>query len=374
MKIGTLSGYSYSQKRLILDGGVKGVEFLTYRNWGLTFQNKYHSYDVYKPFFQNVDGYHVFNTILLTERPWCCTFETLIPRGRQLLNVHHHNSFDVKKSWYMNFLLKALSKDNCKKLFALSDCNLKLQYQLYSLFPNLEKTLKNKTCKTIVPQQLLSEHGKDKLNEKIKFIFIGIDFVRKGGREIISAFHKLRKKRQDFELIMITNIQNTNNYAFKDFQDTKVEIGNSLSIIENSKDWLNIYPQMPFNEVKELMLSCDVGLLPTWADSYGYSVLEMQSAGVPVISTNIRAIPETNQNGWIINLPLNYSGELGLRNREHKEDIRKLIIKGLYDIFDNILDDKNSIIEHSVSSHAYIKKYHSPIDYTKQITEIYNTF
>lgn len=220
----------------------------------------------------------------------------------------------------------------------------------------------------------MSEHGKDKLNEKIKFIFIGIDFVRKGGREIISAFHKLRKKRQDFELIMITNIQNTNNYAFKDFQDTKVEIGNSLSIIENSKDWLNIYPQMPFNEVKELMLSCDVGLLPTWADSYGYSVLEMQSAGVPVISTNIRAIPETNQNGWIINLPLNYSGELGLRNREHKEDIRKLIIKGLYDIFDNILDDKNSIIEHSVSSHAYIKKYHSPIDYTKQITEIYNTF
>ena len=374
MKIGTLSGYSYSQKRLILDGGVKGVEFLTYRNWGLTFQNKYHSYDVYKPFFQNVDGYHVFNTILLTERPWCCTFETLIPRGRQLLNVHHHNSFDVKKGWYMDFLLKALSKDNCKKLFALSDCNLKLQYQLYSLFPNLEKTLKNKTCKTIVPQQLLSEHGKEKLNEKIKFIFIGIDFVRKGGREIISAFHKLRKKRQDFELIMITNIQNTNNYAFKDFQDTKVEIGNSLSIIENSKDWLNIYPQMPFNEVKELMLSCDVGLLPTWADSYGYSVLEMQSAGVPVISTNIRAIPETNQNGWIINLPLNYSGELGLRNREHKEDIRKLIIKGLYDIFDNILDDKNSIIEHSVSSHAYIKKYHSPIDYTKQITEIYNTF
>ena len=64
MKIGTLSGYSYSQKRLILDGGVKGVEFLTYRNWGLTFQNKYHSYDVYKPFFQNVDGYHAFNTIL----------------------------------------------------------------------------------------------------------------------------------------------------------------------------------------------------------------------------------------------------------------------------------------------------------------------
>lgn len=373
MKIGTL-GNSYSQKRLILDGNINGVEYLIYKNWGLVLQNKYHSYDVYKPFFKNVDGYHVFNTIMLTNKPWCCSFETIIPRGRQLLNVHHHDSFNAKKGWYMEFLLKALAKNNCKKLLALSDCNLKLQYQLYSLFPDIERTLRAKTCKTIVPQPLLSEHEKEKLNEKIRFIFVGIDFVRKGGREIISAFHELRKKRQDFELIMITNIQNINNYAFKDFQDTKEEIDNSLRIIDNSKDWLRLYSHLPFAKVKEIMMSCDVGLLPTWADSYGYSVLEMQSAGIPVVTTNIRALPETNKNGWIVNLPLCYSGELGLKNREQKEEIRKYLTKELYDIFDNILDDKNSILEHSVLSRAYIKKNHSPADYTKQISEIYNNF
>lgn len=373
MKIGTL-GSSYSQKRLILDGGVKGVEFISYRNWGLVLQNKYHSYDAYKPFFKKVDGYHVFNTIMLTEKPWCCSFETIVPRGRQFLDVHHHDSFDIKKGWCMELLLKALAKDNCKKLLALSDCNLKLQYQLYSYFPDLEQALRAKTCKTIVPQPLLSEHGKDTFHEKIRFIFVGIDFVRKGGREIISAFHELRKKRKDFELIMITNTQNIYNYAFKDFQDTKDEIDYSLRILEDSKDWLSLYSPLPFDKIKDIMMTCDVGLLPTWADSYGYSVLEMQSAGLPVVSTNIRALPETNQNGWIVNLPLNYSGELALKSKKQKEDLRKYLIKKLYDIFDNILDDKNSIIEHSVSSHAFIKKNHSPAHYTKQITDIYNSF
>ncbi|WP_125140102.1 glycosyltransferase family 4 protein [Clostridium transplantifaecale] len=52
-------------------------------------------------------------------------------------------------------------------------------------------------------------------------------------------------------------------------------------------------------------------LLPTFADTYGYSLLEMQACGLPVVSTNVRAMPEINDNecGWIAKLPVNEYGE-----------------------------------------------------------------
>lgn len=374
MKIATI-GIKYPQTRLVLDGKVDGVEYVSYQNyWNPVLKKIFHTYEIYKPFMQRVDGYHVINTVMLTDKPWCCAFETLVPRGRQLLHVNHHDTFDVEKGWYMEWLLKIIAQDNCKRLIAFSECNLKLQKQLYALFPYMEQALCNKTCQINVPQPLLSDHPKERVNEKVRFFFVGNDFVRKGCQEIIRALHQVRKKRNDFELVMITKTQNVKNYAFNDFQDTKEEIAETLSIVENSKDWLTLYPHLPFSQVKDLMMSCDVGLLPSWAESYGYSVLEMQSVGLPVVTTNIRALPETNQKGWIVKLPVNYSGELGLKSREHKEEVRQLMIDGLNEVFDSILDDKKSIMERSVSSYEFIKEHHAPADYTKKMTEIYNTF
>lgn len=374
MRIATI-GINYPQTRLVLDGKVDGIEYFSYQNYWNPFLKKiFHTYEIYKPFKQSVDGYHVINTIMLTEKPWCCSFETIVPRGRDLLNVNHHDKFDVKKGWYLEWLLKVLAKDNCKRLIAFSECNLKLQKQLYALFPEIEQPLISKTCQINVPQPLLSDHPKESVNEKVRFFFVGNDFVRKGCQEIIRALHQLRKKRKDFELVMITKIQNVKNYAFNDFQDTKGEIAETLSIVENSKEWLTLYPHLPFSQVKELMISCDVGLLPTWAETYGYSVLEMQSAGLPMVTTNIRALPETNQKGWMIKLPINYAGELGLKSREQKEYVRKIMIQELHDVFDRILDDKQSIIDRSVSSYEFIKEHHAPAAYTKKMAEIYNTF
>lgn len=64
------------------------------------------------------------------------------------------------------------------------------------------------------------------------------------------------------------------------------------------------------------MKKSDVGLLPTWADTYGYSVLEFQACGCPVISSNTRGLPEINNNeaGWIINMPLTKLKEIDYMN------------------------------------------------------------
>ena len=82
MKLATI-GLTYAHKRMILDAKVPGVDYYSYQNWYNPFIKKIlHTYEVYPPLFQShIDAYHTFNTIMLTNKPWCVTFETFIPRS-----------------------------------------------------------------------------------------------------------------------------------------------------------------------------------------------------------------------------------------------------------------------------------------------------
>lgn len=77
------------------------------------------------------------------------------------------------------------------------------------------------------------------------------------------------------------------------------------------------------------MKNSHVGLLQTWSDTYGYSVLEFQACACSVITTDLRALPEINNNevGWLIELPKNIFKELVLEDEEHKNKICKIIQK-----------------------------------------------
>lgn len=275
---------------------------------------------------------------------------------------------------YTGTMLKLMAKDNCKRLMTLSQCSLRLQHRLYDLYPDISDKLKAKTCVADVPQPLLAGEPRHKTNDRLKFFFVGRDFVRKGVPETIKALYRLRRKRRDFELTVITQVENTYNYAFKDFQDTQEEIAQVMKIIEDSKDWLTLYPNLPFPKVKEIMVGCDVGLLPTWAESYGYSTLEMEAAGLPCVTTNIRALPETNPCGWMIELPLNYAGEVALANVEQKMCLRKTLEERLYEIFDSICDNRNMITDKSEAAWNFIKTRHSPDKYAEFINGIYSQF
>ncbi|MFH4294310.1 glycosyltransferase, partial [Acinetobacter baumannii] len=75
---------------------------------------------------------------------------------------------------------------------------------------------------------------------------------------------------------------------------------------------IKIYSNVDNNKVIEMIREHHIGLFPTWADTFGYSVLEFQACGCPVISTDVRALSEINNNdiGWLINVDKNKYGEI----------------------------------------------------------------
>jgi glycosyltransferase involved in cell wall biosynthesis len=116
-----------------------------------------------------------------------------------------------------------------------------------------------------------------------------------------------------------------------------------------------------------------VGLLPTYADTYGLSVLELQANGVPVISTNVRALPEMNNNqaGWLIDVPRDALGEARYASDEMRAQLSAAIEEGLERTMHEIFADLGCLRRKGVASLEKIERDHHPADYARRMGEIY---
>ncbi|MCK9247202.1 MAG: glycosyltransferase, partial [Anaerolineaceae bacterium] len=130
---------------------------------------------------------------------------------------------------------------------------------------------------------------------------------------------------------------------------------------------------LPHDKVLELMKNCDVGLLPTYADSYGFSVLEEQACGLPVISTDVRALPEINNTsvGWIIRVPKNELGEALYSTPEERERLSQQIQSGMEAIISSIVADPSVIYTKAAAAIERVRDNHDPQVYAQKLREIY---
>ena len=137
---------------------------------------------------------------------------------------------------------------------------------------------------------------------------------------------------------------------------------------------IKYYKTLPNNKVLELLKNSHIGLLPTYADTYGYSVLEAQAAGCPVISTNIRALPEINNNeaGWIIEVPKDKNGNAILKTPEDRKELSSIIEQELYRIIkDEIIPNPEIIKKKGEKALQRIRQHHNPNDKAQFLENLY---
>jgi len=107
--------------------------------------------------------------------------------------------------------------------------------------------------------------------EQVSFLFIGREFARKGGPLVVEAFNRLRESNAQVSLTVVT----------RDLEQVKQGAGiNVLPFMSREKLYQEIYP------------AADVFVMPTEAEGWGFANAEAMSFALPVISTNISAIPE----------------------------------------------------------------------------------
>lgn len=393
MKVGfNITNYDYNQRRNIIDlvdsiDYVKAydlnralVELAGFSNSVLNrslidIKNRQFVFNDFD--LNRVDILHFFNAVSLGKTPWITTFETILPRLESTLSWHHGRrrggSSSVREKG-VERALEALGGDACRRLIAMSECALNMQRQFLKSFPHYRSQIERKLTCLHPPQELLVENYESKgleLDGQIRFMFVGRSFFRKGGMEILESFRDLKKNQgYDLQLTIVSSLD-MDGYATKE-KGQDVEEANA--IIRVNRDWIHHYDTLGNRDVLELMKGSHVGLLPTYADTYGYSVLEFQASGCPVISTDVRALPEINNDevGWRIEVPKNELGEALYTTEEDRTAIKSAIVKGIKAAVSEIFENREVLLHKATAGLQRLRSQHSPEDHSRRLKEIYH--
>lgn len=332
--------------------------------------NQFEDYDL-----NRVDILHLFNGISYCHKPWVTSFETIVPRFSELMQRYHGKTKSpVNMTVKLQRGFDALKSPYCKRVIALSQATALMQSDLLMELPYEDQEIIRKKMIVLHPPQevLVDQTVQRDYDDQhpIRLILVGSGFFRKGGKEILLAFDKLiREEKANLKLVLVSSLK-MDDYAAKESQE---DLAWASSFIQEHPDWIEHYPSLPQAEVLNLMKTCDIGLLPTYADSYGFSVLEAQACGLPVITTDVRALPEINNLdcGWLIRVPKNEMGEALYSTPEERAHLSQQIQDGLEAILRNILQDQSSIYPKALKSLQRIRDMHDPEDFAQKLREIY---
>jgi len=309
------------------------------------------------------DILHFFNAVSYGSKPWICTFEYFIPRGAQKKELSNSDKTYIQKNW------KHMVSDNCKRLIALSKWAYNSQEQYINSLGYDFNLIKDKLIVLYPPQKIYVNSMAEKhTGEKIKFIFVGGVFFHKGGMEILNVFDKMLSYGAPIELDIISSFT-TGDFVTRSNEES---VQKANRIIEKHSA-IRSHNKLENQEVMKMMKTSDVALLPSYDETFGYSVLEAQACGCPVISTNGAALSEINNEecGWLINLKIDNHQRTVPRTDEDKTEATNIIVANLERIIKEILDSPHIIKVKGENSLERIKKSHDVNSFKEKLKEIY---
>jgi glycosyltransferase involved in cell wall biosynthesis len=303
---------------------------------------------------------HFVNAISYGKRPWVSTFETFIPRWGVSPRILERG-------------LRLICQKNCAAILPMSTCAASFQeHFVRERFEQFWSEISAK-MQVVHPAQTLCI---DSIQEKeggaspLVFTLVGGDFFRKGGLHVLRVFDRLIKMKADLCLNIVSRM-GYGDYASRTNADDARE---ASVIIQSHPGEINHIPALPNSGVLDLFKKSHVCLLPTLGETYGYSVLEAQACGCPVVTTNIRALPEINNDevGWIIPIPKDGFGNAILTSVQDREEVGLIIERELEKIVTGLLNNPVEIAGKGELSLRRISHEHSPESRALIIETIYN--
>ncbi len=234
-------------------------------------------FDIYRDYVTNVnavpmsckeDVIYSCGMMVRSRTPWVCDFEHTI---NILGGLRYRNS----KS-RINATMKHIEKSRCT-LLPWSRAALKNAEHVFGEgFSKISDKFR-----VIYPAMHIDKSVSPRKNDtgKVRFLFISRHFWMKSGRETLMAFDRISKKC-DAEMTFLSNTEDAVKNKFSSNSDIKF-----------------IRTPISREDVFDLYRKSDIFVLPTLSDTYGFVYPETMSFGLPVIATNVFAVPEIVENG-----------------------------------------------------------------------------
>lgn len=141
---------------------------------------------------------------------------------------------------------------------------------------------------------------KRRTNNRPKLLFVGRDFQRKGGESLLRCFRQHFRDVSDLHIVTTSKVP----------EEMNVHVHHNIS----------------GQDLESLYRTSDVFAFPTWKDCSPQVVLEAMSFGLPVITTDVGALPEMVQhgyNGFVVHPDNSNELERGIRTMIEDSSLRR---------------------------------------------------
>ncbi len=249
-----------------------------------------------------VDLYHHFFSIAVTRKPWVVSISSFIPRWNRA------------SRWGLG----RLAKESCKRVIAISENSADIERAELTRYPDIQAAVDPKIS-VLHPAQpaFVSSWDEKPLREDgLSLLFVARNFFRKGGLEMLRVVSRHLETGAPLHLTIVGVLQEGDRASAAGDAEQR----EARALLERHAAAITHHESLSNERVVELMRGSHVALMPTYADTYGYVVLEAQACATPVVSTNVRALPEINDSscGWMLDVPRD-----GLRNALVESDAER---------------------------------------------------
>lgn len=241
-----------------------------------------------------------FNRIPLGTKPFVISYESHLPR-----------LFAYEKTSAFRYFTARLAGDRCRRIIPISQFARSMFLRQHDASPDLA-SLKEKLSEVVYPSVEVAPRPEtpESKKERLSVLFVGSHFARKGGLALLLAARRAAEDGLPVDVHIVSDLTvGCENGVWTDpptatfFEDYRPLLG-----LPN----VHLHGRLPNRDLLDLMRRCDVNVLPTLCDTFGYSVLESFAAGLPAIGTRAYALPELitpGVNGMLIDLDTDDAGE-----------------------------------------------------------------
>lgn len=228
-----------------------------------------------------VDVIHSWNAVPLTRKPHVISFEDYLPRTPE----------DRRAPAVERALRPLLLRERCVALKALSEYAVRQLTHQNRGFDRLD-ALTGKV-EVLHPAVRTRRDTPKQPPDVLRLLFVGNDFMRKGGPALVRAHEALRGRGIPVKTTVVSALD----WAEDDYigPPSRGLVDEEVRALRT--EGLRHVAGLPNAETLELMDAATFLVLPTLHDTFGYVALEALAAATPVIATRTCALPEVVDDG-----------------------------------------------------------------------------
>jgi glycosyltransferase involved in cell wall biosynthesis len=228
------------------------------------------------------DLIHSLNGVPVLGRcPYVVTFEDYLPRLPE----------DRPVPFLERRLQRSLLSDRCRAIVAMSDyARRQFHHQSRDFAGRDQLAAKLEVLRPAVP---VRRTVPKRPGDELRLVFVGRDFMRKGGPAVLRAHARLRARG----IPVTTTVVSAMRWSADDYvgpPDAAYVARESATI---AQEGVVHRPSLTNAEVLALVEEADYLVFPTLHDTFGYVSIEAMAGGTPVIATATCALPEVIVDG-----------------------------------------------------------------------------